>query len=191
MVKIGIVLASTRPNRFGSQPANWLYGLAQERGDADYDFIDLAEVGLPLLDEPNPPSQGKYAHEHTKAWSKRIDALDGFAFVTPEYNHGVPAALKNAIDFLYKEWNFKAAAFVSYGGPAGGARSVEHLRGVMGELKIYDIREQMQLSSYHSRLNEAGEYQFTDKEAETANGLLEQLVFWAGIMKDARAKYPK
>jgi NAD(P)H-dependent FMN reductase len=188
MVKIGIVLASTRPNRFGSQPANWLYGLAQERGDADYDFIDLAEIGLPLLDEPNPPSQGNYQHEHTKKWSKRVKALDGFAFVTPEYNHGVPAALKNAIDFLYAEWNFKAAAFVSYGGPAGGSRSVEILRCIMAELKIYDIREQMLLSSYHSRLNEAGEYQFTAKEAETANGLLEQLVFWSGVMKDARAK---
>lgn len=188
MVNIGIIIGSTRPGRFGSQPGQWLFDLAQGRGDATYDLIDLAEVALPLLDEPVPPSMHQYQHEHSKRWGERIAALDGFAFITGEYNHGVPGALKNAIDFLFVEWNFKPAAFLSYGGGAGGSRSVEHLRGVMAELKIYDIREQVMLPAYYTRLNDQGEYQFTADEAEQANAMLEQLVFWADVMKDARAR---
>src|SRR5206468_9617038 len=109
--------------------------------------IDLKEYSLPLLDEPVPPSMGQYSKPHTKTWAAKIAGFDGFVFVTPEYNHGTSAALKNAIDFLYKEWNNKAAGFVSYGG-AGGARAVEHLRLVMGELQVADVRAQVMLSLF-------------------------------------------
>lgn len=188
MVNIGIIVGSTRPGRFGIQPGTWMFNLAQQRGDANYELVDLEEVGLPLLDEPVPPAMHQYQNEHTKRWAERIDRLDGFIFVTAEYNHSIPGALKNAIDFLYQEWNYKAASFVSYGSGAGGARAVEHLRGVMGELKIYDLREQVLLPEYYTRLNEQGQYQFSDKEVQAVTTVLDEIAFWTGQMKAAREK---
>ena len=133
-LEIAILLGSTRPNRRGEAVAQWVFEHARPRTSAHYTLIDLREVGLPLLDEPKSPAMGDYAHAHTKAWSARIAPCDGFVFVTPEYNHSTCAALKNALDFLYREWNNKAAGFVAYGN-AGGARAVEHLRGLC-ELRI-------------------------------------------------------
>ena len=123
-LKVGIVLGSTRPNRVGEAVAQWVLELASRRNDAAYELVDIRDFDLPLLDEPIPPSQGKYTHPHTKRWAEKIGGFDAFVFVTPEYNHSTSGALKNAIDFLYKEWNNKAAAFVSYGS-AGGVRAVE------------------------------------------------------------------
>lgn len=189
MVNVGIIIGSTRPGRFAPQPGNWLFEIAQGCGDARYELIDLKEVDLPLLDEPVPPLAHQYQHEHTTRWSQRIAALDGYVFVTAEYNHGIPAALKNAIDFLYHEWNFKPAVFLSYGaGPEAGSRAVEHLRGVMAEIKVYDLREQVLLPGFYGRLNDRGEYPFSTNEAAEANGMLEQLIFWAGAMKEARTR---
>lgn len=188
MINIGIIAGSTRPERFGIQPATWLHQLAQERDDANFELVDLKEVDLPLLDEPVPPSMGQYEHEHTKRWSERIDRLDGFVFVTAEYNHSIPGALKNAIDFLFREWHHKPASFVSYGSAAGGARSVEHLRGVMGEVKIYDLREQLLLPNYWDRLDDNGQYQFSDEEREQASAILDDLVFWAEQMQPIRQR---
>src|SRR6476659_7077427 len=122
MLKIAIILGSTRPNRIGEGVARWVYDIAARRTDAHYDLIDLKDQNLPLLDEPAPPSLGQYSQPHTKAWAAKIIQYDGFVFVTAEYNHGIPGALKNAIDYLYKEWNNKAAGIVSYGS-AYGARS--------------------------------------------------------------------
>jgi NAD(P)H-dependent FMN reductase len=135
MPKIAIILGSTRPGRNGEAVAKWVLDIAKRRDDAEYELVDIAEYKLPLLDEPLPPSMGHYSQPHTKAWAEKIGAFDGFVFVTPEYNHSTCGALKNAIDFLFAEWNNKAAGFVSYGA-VGGARAVEHLRLVMGELKV-------------------------------------------------------
>src|SRR3982751_690671 len=132
MMRIGIIIGSTRPNRNGEAVGKWVHEIARRRSDAEFELIDLKDFNLPLLDEPVPPSMGQYQHEHTKVWAAKIGSFDGFVFVTPEYNHGTSGALKNAIDFLFKEWNNKAAGFVSYGS-AGGARAVEHLRQVMAE----------------------------------------------------------
>src|SRR5512140_2055996 len=126
MLRIAIILGSTRPGRNTEAVARWVYDHARQRGDADYELVDIAEYALPLLDEPIPPSQHNYSHEHTKRWAAKIESFDGYVFVTPEYNHSTSAALKNAIDYLYKEWNNKAAAFVSFGS-SGGTRAVEHL----------------------------------------------------------------
>ena len=115
MLRIAIILGSTRPGRKGKPVARWVHDQARQRNDAEYELVDIAEFDLPLLDEPIPPSQNKYSKDHTKRWAAKIATFDGFVFVTPEYNHGTSAALKNAIDYLYKEWNDKAAAFVSYG----------------------------------------------------------------------------
>ena len=145
MLNIGVIVGSTRPGRKAPAVANWVMDVAGMRGDAIYELVDIADFGLPLLDEPVPPSQGHYAQPHTRAWAARIASFDGFVFVTPEYNHGTSGALKNAIDFLYKEWNNKAAGFVGYGS-AGGVRAIEHLRLVMGELMVADVRAQVSLS---------------------------------------------
>jgi NAD(P)H-dependent FMN reductase len=127
MIKIAMITESTRPGRVGEAVGRWVYDIARKRTDADFEAIDLKELKLPLVDEAVPPSMGQYSQPHTKAWVKRIAPFDGFVFVTPEYNHATSAALKNAIDFLYGEWNNKAAGFVGYGS-AGGTRAVENLR---------------------------------------------------------------
>lgn len=186
MTKIGIIVGSTRPGRFATQPAEWLKELASQRTDAEFELIDIAEANLPLLDEPAPPMMQQYSQEHTKAWSEKISGLDGFIFVTPEYNHSVPAALKNAVDYIYYEWNFKPVAFLSYGSASGGARAVEHWRTIAGEMKMYDIREQIMLHNYWNDLNENGEYQFGEEQTKAAESTLDQLVFWAEKMKPAR-----
>src|SRR6266853_687503 len=133
MIKIGIVIGSTRPGRKAEVVARWAFDIARKRNDAEFELVDIAEFNLPLLDEPMPALFGQYSHDHTRVWSAKIASFDGYVFVTPEYNRGTSAALKNAIDFLCREWNNKAAGFVGYGG-AGGVRAVENLRLVMGEI---------------------------------------------------------
>src|SRR4051794_38807379 len=115
MIRVAIIIGSTRPNRNGEAVAKWVFEQARKRTDAEFELVDLKDYNLPLLDEPIPPSQGKYSKEHTKVWAAKIASFDAFIFVTPEYNHGPSGALKNALDFLYKEWNNKAAGFVGYG----------------------------------------------------------------------------
>ncbi|WKZ30989.1 MAG: NAD(P)H-dependent oxidoreductase [Candidatus Dojkabacteria bacterium] len=188
MPKIKIITGSVRPNRFNDQPSNWIYDIATKRKDAEYELVNLAEMNLPFLDEPKSPKAREYTKDNTKAWSEKVEASDGFLFVTPEYNHSVSPALKNALDFLYYEWNHKPASFISYGAEAGGARSVEHLRAVCGELKMYDLREQLILPNYWENQNESGEYQFNEKHEEAANRILDELVFWSTEMKSAREK---
>lgn len=145
MLKIGIIVGSTRPGRKAATVANWVYDLVKSRTDAEFEIVDIEDYKLPLLDEPMPPMLGQYTKEHTKAWSAKINSLDAFIFVTPEYNHSTSASLKNAIDFLFHEWNDKSAGFVGYGG-VGGSRAIENLRLVMGELKVADVRVQVGLS---------------------------------------------
>ena len=145
MTKIGIVVGSTRPGRKSEPVAEWVAELARKRDDAQFELIDIADYDLPLLDEPYPPMMDQYTKPYTDVWAQKIASLDGFVFVTPEYNHSTSAALKNAIDFLYREWNNKAAGFVSYG-TVGGIRAVEHLRVVLAEVQIATVRDQVALS---------------------------------------------
>ncbi len=191
MITIKILTGSIRPGRFNVQPVNWIFEIAQKRSDISVELIDLEKLNLPFLDEPIPPLQHKYSKEHTIAWSKVIDTADGFIFVTPEYNHSISPVLKNAVDYLNHEWNFKPITFVSYGSQAGGARSVEHWRGVAGELKMYDLREQVLLPNYWERMDEQGRYKFSEEEVSIANHMLDSLIFWTEIMKDAREKMQK
>ena len=117
MIKIGIIIGSTRPGRKAEVVAKWAYDIARKRKDAEFELVDIADFNLPLLDEPMPPAFGQYSHDHTRAWSAKIDSFDGYVFVTPEYNHATSGALKNAIDFLYQEWNNKAGDSLSTEGP--------------------------------------------------------------------------
>ncbi|MDT5094927.1 MAG: hypothetical protein QOH60_4290 [Mycobacterium sp.] len=183
-VKIGIIVGSTRPGRHARMVADWVLARAAARTGARYEIVDLADYPLPHLDEPMPPSFGQYQHDHTKAWANTVGSYDGFVFVTPEYNHSTSGVLKNAIDYLYAEWNNKAAAFVSYGS-LGGARAIEHLRGVCAELQIATVRQQLSFSLFTDFENFAA---FTPAALhdDTAVTLFDQLESWTGALKPLR-----
>jgi len=184
MLKIGIIVGSTRPGRKAADVAEWVLDHAAKRNDAVFERVDIADFDLPLYDEPVTPSRHQYAHEHTKRWAAAIDAYDGFIFITPEYNHGIPGALKNAIDFVYREWTNKAAGFVSYGS-TGGVRAVEHLRGVMGELQVADVRAHVSLSLFTDFENFTA-FKPADLHLAQLGQLLDQVVAWSGAMKPLR-----
>src|SRR3989441_2143348 len=145
--RIAIIIGSTRPGRNGEAVAKWVYEIAQKRTDAEFELVDIKDFNLPLLDEPVPPIMGQYSKPHTKAWAAKVGSFDGYVFVTPEYNHGISGALKNAIDFLFREWNDEAAGFVSYGG-AGGARAGEQLRLVLAGVQMATGRNPVLLSMF-------------------------------------------
>jgi NAD(P)H-dependent FMN reductase len=185
MIKIGVILGSTRPGRNGEAVAKWVYELASKRDDAEFEYIDIVDFNLPLLDEPVPPSYGQYSKEHTKRWAEKIGALDAFIFVTPEYNHGTSGALKNAIDFLFAEWNNKAAGFVGYGS-AYGVRAVEHLRLVMGEIMVADVRTQVMLSLFTDFEN-FSVFKPAERHAQVLSDMIGQVISWGTALKSVRA----
>ena len=186
MVRIGIVVGSTRPGRKAEAVAKWVHGIAAKRSDAQYELVDIATYDLPLLDEPVPPSMGQYSKEHTKRWAAKIAEFDGFVFVTPEYNHATSGALKNAIDFLFAEWNNKAAGFVAYGS-MGGARAIENLRLVCGEIMIADVRQSVMLSLFTDFENFAA-FKPAAMHEKTVGSMLDQVVAWSTAMQGARRK---
>jgi NAD(P)H-dependent FMN reductase len=185
MTKIGIILGSTRPGRNGESVARWVHENASRRTDAEFELVDLADYKLPLLDEAYPPSMGQYSQPHTQAWAEKIASLDGFVIVTPEYNRSVPGALKNAIDFLYAEWNNKAVGFVSYGGN-GGTRAVEHLRGVAGELQMADVRSQVALSLFTDFEN-FSTFKPIDAQHDALVATLDQVIAWSKALAPLRS----
>ena len=186
-LRIGIILGSTRPGRKGAQVAEWVLEQASMRTDAEYELVDLADFSLPHLDEALTASQGRYENEHTKAWASTIASYDGFVFVTPEYNHSTSGALKNAIDFIYGEWNNKAVGFVSYGSAASGARAVEHLRLIVAELQMADVRQQVGISLITDFEGYTTMKPIPHHEAPLA-ALLDQLVSWSGALQGVRTE---
>lgn len=186
MIRIGIIIGSTRPGRNGEAVARWVYEHARKRTDAEFELVDLKDFNLPMYDEPMPPSFGKnYQHEHTKRWSAKIDSLDGFVFVTPEYNHATTGALKNALDFLYLEWNNKAAGFVGYGS-LGGARAIENLRTIMSELQVAHVRQQVSFSLFTDFENFSVFKPNEEVHVPALNTMLDQLIAWTASMKMVR-----
>ncbi|MER5433781.1 NADPH-dependent FMN reductase [Streptomyces sp. NPDC002588] len=142
MSKLGIIVASTRPGRVGLPIGQWIADQAREHAGFDsVELLDLGEIGLPLTDEPNHPRLGDYIHQHTKDWSATISKLDAFVFVMPEYNHGYNAALKNAIDYLFNEWAYKAVGLVSYGGIAAGTRAAQMIKQVIAAVRMTPVVE--------------------------------------------------
>ena len=188
MVKIKIIAGSVRPGRFNTQPANWMLNIAKERKDIDVEMIDLQEVNLPFYDEPIPAMMHQYQHEHTKKWAEKIAEADGFIVVTPEYNHSYAPVIGNAFDFLNLEWNYKPISFISYGSAAGGSRAVEHLRGLVAEVRMFDLRDQLVLSNYYMNLDDKGQYKFDESNAATAKTMLDDMTFWAEALKADREK---
>jgi NAD(P)H-dependent FMN reductase len=184
MIKIAVIIGSTRPGRKGEAVARWLLDIARQRDDAEFELVDIAEYGLPLLDEPFPAAMGRYSQPHTQAWAAKIGSFDGYVLVTPEYNHGTSGALKNAIDFLCREWNGKAAALVSYG-RNGGTLAAEHLRLVMAELGVATVRAQVALSVFTDFENFSA-FTPAPQRAQEANSMLGQLVAWSGALQTLR-----
>lgn len=185
---IYIILGSTRQERAGEKVGNWVHQEAIKRDDFDVEYIDLRDVALPFFDEPVSPAynQGNYALPEGKQWAERIGKADGYIFVSPEYNHSFPAVLKNAIDYVYKEWNNKPAAVVTYsGGPWGGVRAAQHLRQVFIELQMVPIRNGIHLGSVGQKFDENGK--ITDAHMEKAvPTFFDQLLWWTKALKVAR-----
>ncbi|MFC3502620.1 NADPH-dependent FMN reductase [Micromonospora krabiensis] len=186
MTRIGIILGSTRPGRNGEAVARWVLDVAKQRTDAEFELVDLLDYQLPHLDEPMPPSYGQYSQPHTKRWSETISSYDGFVMVTPEYNHSTSGALKNAIDYLYGEWNNKAVGFVSYGS-VGGTRAVEHLRLISAELQMADVRAQVALSLFTDFEN-FSVFKPNDFQLDALHTTLDQVVSWSGALAHLRGK---
>jgi NAD(P)H-dependent FMN reductase len=187
MLKIGIIVGSTRPGRKAAAVANWVHDILKSRKDAEFEVVDIEDYKLPLLDEPVPPIMHQYGQPHTKRWSEKIASLDAYIFVTPEYNHATSGALKNAIDFLFHEWNNKAAGFVGYGG-AGGVRAVENLRLVMAEIKIADVRAQVALSMWTDFENFTT-FKPHEQHDKAAHLMADEVIAWGGALKGLRAAH--
>jgi NAD(P)H-dependent FMN reductase len=185
MTKIGIILGSTRPGRNGEAVAQWAFDRASKRTDAEFELVDLLDYNLPHLDEAIPPSMDQYSKPHTIAWAEKIASFDGFVMVTPEYNHSTSGALKNAIDFLFKEWNNKAVGFVSYGS-VGGTRAVEHLRLVAGELMMADVRAQVALS-LATDFENWSKFLPNERHDQALSLVLDQVVQWSTALSHLRA----
>ena len=181
MVNIGIIIGSTRPGRFADKPAKWFLEQAKKSGDgkASFELIDIRDYNLPLLDEDKP---AKVSKGHTKKWSAKIASMDGFVFVTAEHNHSFPASLKNAIDYLNKEWSYKPVAYVAYGF-AAGYRAVEQLRPIAAQFHQYDLRE-----TVHIQIDGSEKLLINDWHEKQAKALLDSIVFWAQEMKSSRKK---
>lgn len=183
-LNIAVLLGSTRPGRNGKAVADWVIDRATARTAADYELVDLADYPLPHLDEAVPPSMGQYEGEHTKAWAAKIAEFDGYIFITPEYNHSTSGVLKNAIDYLYGEWNNKAAAFVSYGS-LGGARAIEHLRAVASELQLAHVRQQLSFSLF-TDFEDFSLFKPGEQHDTAATLLFDQIESWAHALRTVR-----
>jgi NAD(P)H-dependent FMN reductase len=176
MPKLHVILASTRPGRAGEPIADWFVSRAREHGAFDVELLDLADIALPMMDEPNHPRLRRYEHQHTKDWSATINAADAVVMVTPEYNYGYPAPLKNAIDYLHFEWQHKPVAFVSYGGVAAGTRAVQQLKQVVTTLKMFPLFEAVSIPFHTQFIDDEGVLQANDVMEGAASAMLDELV---------------
>ncbi|MEV0720594.1 NAD(P)H-dependent oxidoreductase [Asanoa sp. NPDC050611] len=185
MTRIAIVLGSTRPGRHGKAIADWVLAEAGGRTDATLELVDLLDHPLPHLDEPTAASGGRYENAHTHRWSQVVAGFDGYVFVTPEYNHSTSGVLKNAIDFLFAEWNDKAAGFVSYG-VAGGVRAVEHLRLIAAEVRLATVRSQVALSFYTDFTDNFQRFAPAARQADALHATVDEVVAWSRALATLR-----
>jgi len=186
-LRLHTIIASTRPGRVGPAVANWFHDIATAEGSFDAHLIDLAEFALPVYDEPKHPSLRDYAHEHTRRWSASVEAADAYVFVTPEYNFGPTPALLNALNYVYREWNYKPCAFVSYGGISGGLRAVQMTKQIVTALKMMPIVEAVVAPLVAQHLKD-GQFVANDAQRQGAGDLLAELQKWAAALKPMRAK---
>jgi NAD(P)H-dependent FMN reductase len=185
MHRLQVIVASTRPGRLGPSVATWFQEVAQAHGRFEVELVDLAEVNLPMFDEPQHPAKGQYAHEHTKRWAARVAAGDAFVIVTPEYNHAPPPSLVNALDFVFAEWNHKPVAFVSYGAVSGGTRAVEMAHNQVISLKMIPLTETVVLPFVSKQIAD-GKFTPTEAQGKSALGLLDALLKMSEALKPIR-----
>lgn len=186
MPHLNVVVASTRKGRAGLAVAEWFIKMATQHGKFDVELVDLLAVNLPMLDEPNHPRLRQYQHAHTKAWSATVARADAYVFVTPEYNYGSPPALINALDYVWAEWQYKPAGFVSYGGVSGGLRSVQMTKQILTTLKMMPIPEAVALP-FISKSMDDGVFKGGESHEKAAVTMLDELVRWSGALKTLRA----
>jgi NAD(P)H-dependent FMN reductase len=182
-----IVIASTRPGRVGLPVANWFTERAAEHAGFELEVVDLAELALPLLDEPKHPRLREYTKDHTRAWSAIVDGVDAVVLVTAEYNYGYPAALKNAIDYLHHEWQYKPVGFVSYGGVAAGTRSVQQLKQVVTALRLMPTSASVNIPFVTQFLGDDGTIQGNEVMAQAASAMLDELLALQEALRPLRA----
>jgi NAD(P)H-dependent FMN reductase len=176
MPTLQIIIASTRPGRAGLPIGRWIAARAEAHGAFDVDVVDLAELGLPFVDEPNHPRLRTYTQQHTKDWSARVERADAFVFVTPEYNHGLIAPLKNAIDYLHAEWQHKPVGFVSYGGVAAGTRAVQQTKQVVEALRMVPAVDGVAIPFFQQFIDEDGAVVGNEPMEQGADAMLDELV---------------
>lgn len=181
-----IIIASTRPGRVGPSIAAWIYERAVEHGGFDVELVDLAEVNLPMFDEPKHPRFAEYVHQHTKDWSATISRGDAFVIVMPEYNYGFNAAIKNAIDYLHVEWLNKPVAFVSYGGVAAGTRAVQMLKQVVTTLRMVPIPDAVSIPFVQQFLDADRRLQPNEIMQDAATAMLDQLLLVSSALVSLR-----
>lgn len=184
--RLQIIIASTRPGRAGLPVGTWFDARARAHGAFEVELVDLAELGLPFVDEPNHPRLHRYTHRHTKGWSARVEAADAFAFVTPEYNHGFNAPLKNALDYLHSEWQFKPVGLVSYGGVSAGTRAAQMLKPVLLSLKLTPLFEAVSIPFVAKFIDDNGELQANEVMEQAADTMLDELVRVAAALAPLR-----
>ena len=187
MPNLTIIVGSTRPGRAGLPISQWFTARAKDHGGFDVTVADLAELDLPLLDEPHHPRLGKYTKQHTKKWSAIIDAADAVVFVTPEYNYGYPASIKNAIDYLHKEWNYKPVGFVSYGGIAAGTRAVQQLKQVLTTLRMFPVFESVNIPFHTQFLDSDGVLVPNEIMEQAADAMLNELARTEAALRPLRS----
>jgi NAD(P)H-dependent FMN reductase len=187
--KLLVIIASTRPGRVGLPIANWAISEIEKHGGFEIDVADLAVIDLPMLDEPHNPVHRNYTKPHTVAWSKRVDAADAILIVTPEYNHGMPGSLKNAMDFLYHEWNYKPVAFVSYGGMSGGMRSVQMAKQVATTQKMMPLAEAVNIHMVPKYMHD-GQFVPDETLENSLKRVLGELMRWATALRAMRVAQP-
>lgn len=191
MPRLSVIIGSTRPGRAGLPIADWFVDRARRHAGFEIDVVDLAEVNLPILDEPNHPRLRQYTHQHTKDWSVRVAESDAFVIVTPEYNHGYSAALKNAIDYLHHEWHYKPVGFVSYGGIAAGTRALQLLKSVLTGVKLVAVTEAVNIPFVRQFLDDDGVFHPNEVLEQAADAMLEELVRVEAALRPLRAQAAK
>jgi NAD(P)H-dependent FMN reductase len=186
MLKLAVVITSTRPGRVGLPVGQWFFEWVKGHGTFDVTLIDLLELNLPHLDEPNHPRLQKYTRAHTKAWSETVSGIDAFVFVTPEYNYGMPPALLNALNYLFVEWNYKAAGFVSYGGISGGTRSVQMSRSVLNTLRMMAVPEAVNIPFVAKLLDDQSKFICNEAVEKSAKTMMDELLKWSEVLRPLR-----
>jgi len=182
------LICSTRPGRVGPAVAEWAHAAARDHGGFDARLVDLASFGLPVFDEPEHPRLGRYQHAHTRAWSASVSEADAFVFVLPEYNFAPPGALANALNYLVREWHYKAVGFVSYGGMSGGIRAVQATKGLLGTLKVVPMLEAVAITNVGQQLQAEGGLGANPAHAQAATAMLDELLRWTVALQGLRAK---